>query len=63
MCSHETNFIAANFHCLPRIETKKHFVLKFVEQQVLHVNNICFKFSYQKINTKKTFIIYQHVLF
>jgi len=39
------------------------FAIKFLEQQVLYLNNICYKFQGPKTNTKKIFTIYQHVSF
>jgi len=42
---------------------KTNFAMKFLEQEVLYVNNIFSKFQCQKINKKKIFTIYQHVSF
>ncbi len=47
------HFTIANFDTLPKAEFFL-FTMKFLEQKLLYVNNIFFKFQGQKINTKKT---------
>jgi len=53
-----TCVVVKKISLLPTLTTsqglkKKNFTMKFLEQQVLYVNNICSKFQGQKINKEK----------